>query len=775
MKKLIYFLGLGLLIGNQQIYAQQLCDDFSNPSDWTTITTTGTQRVFINSSSVVEFDDVIGKESFRIYRDLAPIGMTIGHYDNFKATIDFNPTHCNSNPPFIGVYPIALTNGNNEPLSSDWSIMPATPSAYDAVMVSYVTPNPAGAAYFDIRIKDSTDEKGSYGVSGLRIMAPLNVDYHIELERLCGGTYKLTVTNNTTSNLVGSFTWSYPDSTAIIDDLNHIQIGNAARGDINRNLTATADNFCLELFPGVGKPIFSGFNTTLPSGFDIDIYKCEGDTCFGFSVDPGLNNNLHQLLTSNFPAGANIYPTGINNEYQICWDPLGATPGSYTFTASAITDYCDTISQDYTINVQPGYNIGDSLTVCLNDPPFFLANPAPGGSWTVGSGPMMGQIIPGDIFDPKAFGPGVHTIYYCTPGMVPDPHQNPDDCNGCFPRVITVLWAAPPTSRSMNVGWLDNVVLGTDPNCTYTLSTVELLTGAVVAAPANSTQNMMSWLGFYNFVSGLDPSFTPAFNMVYNFIKSCPGENGCPELEYISVRVIESTGCYSTPTISIWSTATPSGQNHSYNLYSTISGTLTLDYSYWTLGTGSAPLHVLNWEAGSQPSPLFYDFTDPNNNIWPDIIDSCGLYDICLTTAFIFPYSELQPDGTLKWYDAVELCEECMEIYICDTPLDIQYDDGLETSDNGHSIQSALGINTESKDAQFMIFPNPSTGLITVVNPGGDQRIRVIDLTGKNLIEPFNTSANQIELDLDHLADGIYLIQLEHEGKILSKRIAVNK
>lgn len=72
------------------------------------------------------------------------------------------------------------------------------------------------------------------------------------------------------------------------------------------------------------------------------------------------------------------------------------------------------------------------------------------------------------------------------------------------------------------------------------------------------------------------------------------------------------------------------------------------------------------------------------------------------------------------------------------------------------------GINEPLCSSQVSVYPNPSSGIITVNMPGGisDGQIRITDISGKTVFTyPCNRTTNE-NLDLSHLKKGMYLLQL---------------
>ncbi|MFC5282752.1 T9SS type A sorting domain-containing protein [Pedobacter alpinus] len=98
----------------------------------------------------------------------------------------------------------------------------------------------------------------------------------------------------------------------------------------------------------------------------------------------------------------------------------------------------------------------------------------------------------------------------------------------------------------------------------------------------------------------------------------------------------------------------------------------------------------------------------------------------------------------------------------------IQHDNDGKQTDLGIRV-----INVSLKEDEVIIYPNPSSGLITVsFEAGAYQKLELIDLSGRVLISKSILKQNsEANLDLTSLATGIYSIKLSGEGKIVSKQI----
>lgn len=95
-------------------------------------------------------------------------------------------------------------------------------------------------------------------------------------------------------------------------------------------------------------------------------------------------------------------------------------------------------------------------------------------------------------------------------------------------------------------------------------------------------------------------------------------------------------------------------------------------------------------------------------------------------------------------------------------------------------VDVILFAGRESQDA-VVLYPNPSQGFIQVSFPKiidpSLKSIEIIDAKGTQLrsIQSFPTSGKVIPIDVSHLANGLYLLQLTKENQIETLRFVIQK
>jgi hypothetical protein len=80
----------------------------------------------------------------------------------------------------------------------------------------------------------------------------------------------------------------------------------------------------------------------------------------------------------------------------------------------------------------------------------------------------------------------------------------------------------------------------------------------------------------------------------------------------------------------------------------------------------------------------------------------------------------------------------------------------------------------EIVQAEFdLIYPNPSTGMVTIKNAEANSTLQILDLSGKEVFNQSLYSGTQ-KVNLSALPSGLYIFKLlEHKGQIRTGRIGL--
>jgi len=93
--------------------------------------------------------------------------------------------------------------------------------------------------------------------------------------------------------------------------------------------------------------------------------------------------------------------------------------------------------------------------------------------------------------------------------------------------------------------------------------------------------------------------------------------------------------------------------------------------------------------------------------------------------------------------------------------------------ENTQMINASTSVNNFNANQLFQIFPNPSNGLLTVVNATQmEMNVAVYDVSGHQVFAT-NSTEKETKLDLQDLADGIYLLRVNANGQVFTTNIYI--
>jgi len=90
-------------------------------------------------------------------------------------------------------------------------------------------------------------------------------------------------------------------------------------------------------------------------------------------------------------------------------------------------------------------------------------------------------------------------------------------------------------------------------------------------------------------------------------------------------------------------------------------------------------------------------------------------------------------------------------------------------------VDSDISTNiNKAPKCDLIIYPNPATSYVLVKNPNGlISSVKLYGSTGK-LVAQTDASSAEITMHLEHLAKGIYLLEIESEGKHYTEKLVIN-
>ena len=329
---------LALFITHYLVYSQcDISDDYSSNTGWTQVGS----NVQISNNKVEFINGAADGEQRRVYKNL---GVTLDETDCWVSEFTFTPVSVGSasGQPMVGHIPFALTAGNQEPFNNCPDI-PCTgfpTGVQDGIMLLFGTDNPPnGNVWFKIKVRDGSVEY----TSANQINIPtFGISYYIKLEKKFSDIHLSVFTDSTRiSHLAGS-PISLLNIPSTVSGLNTIQHSAVARGWINRQLTGSVDDLCINL--------------------DIDCIRSAGNLSYD-----SLNICLGDSITLSDPA------------YYIRQWALKSAPNTIISTDTTITVSPTSISRylaygvydttEFVVNVSlpPVIDIGADTTICYGD------------------------------------------------------------------------------------------------------------------------------------------------------------------------------------------------------------------------------------------------------------------------------------------------------------------------------------------------------------------------------------------------------------------------
>ncbi|MGY8953089.1 MAG: T9SS type A sorting domain-containing protein [Flavobacteriales bacterium] len=111
----------------------------------------------------------------------------------------------------------------------------------------------------------------------------------------------------------------------------------------------------------------------------------------------------------------------------------------------------------------------------------------------------------------------------------------------------------------------------------------------------------------------------------------------------------------------------------------------------------------------------------------------------------------IQPKNTPKD------CELCIEFF---DMMDSTFRDTL--CYKYFASKRALGLASNSVQSNSKIYPNPTQGSVTVENSIGINSIKIVDLSGKEVLNVMDVNSITYSIDLSALKPGTYVLQVEN-------------
>ncbi|MBK6476032.1 MAG: T9SS type A sorting domain-containing protein [Flavobacteriales bacterium] len=175
----------------------------------------------------------------------------------------------------------------------------------------------------------------------------------------------------------------------------------------------------------------------------------------------------------------------------------------------------------------------------------------------------------------------------------------------------------------------------------------------------------------------------------------------------------------------------------------------------------------ITWEITSSIGTVLYEggpYTNNNSGVTDSLM-------FCLTdTCYTFTIYDEFGDGICC--DAGEGHYEIFGLY----GNEYASSDGQYTFQNSNSFcVSLVGINEPTDAGTLNLYPNPTTGNLTVQLAGmeGRTELTLLDNTGRIVEQRIVNGTKQLTLDLSTLAEGLYALQAQHAGGRVVQQVMV--
>ena len=94
------------------------------------------------------------------------------------------------------------------------------------------------------------------------------------------------------------------------------------------------------------------------------------------------------------------------------------------------------------------------------------------------------------------------------------------------------------------------------------------------------------------------------------------------------------------------------------------------------------------------------------------------------------------------------------------------------TVDPNNPTGPGLAVKTEVETKGFSLFPNPATDVLNIAIEGSNGIVTIFDAVG-NLVFSESMNSNQTQINTSEFAKGLYLVQIENDGSVISEKLTI--
>lgn len=214
---------------------------------------------------------------------------------------------------------------------------------------------------------------------------------------------------------------------------------------------------------------------------------------------------------------------------------------------------------------------------------------------------------------------------------------------------------------------------------------------------------------------------------------------------------------------------------------------------------GNIGSSILRWDGENYHSlgPVFYNEFGG--------LTATGITDMKLHNGYLycsgdfFFFDDTQVYGIARW-DGSQWCELYTQEFIQDTEFyqsvrgfgfyldtlfllkvyfyneaELDFDGvwAYDTYQEPNYCLEPLSVYNQNSSTDLQLYPNPSTGLITLESEKPIQRLTVFDALGKMVYQENTQYQSQFQIDLSFLPKGLYLVKVEGNGVAGSRKVVL--
>jgi hypothetical protein len=171
-----------------------------------------------------------------------------------------------------------------------------------------------------------------------------------------------------------------------------------------------------------------------------------------------------------------------------------------------------------------------------------------------------------------------------------------------------------------------------------------------------------------------------------------------------------------------------------------------------------------------------YNGIDPNGSpIWINVelnADySTGIWELSINNNSIGTFTNFDPVASANFY-----ANTGNEYYIDNVEWSALKDDACRSSLRSEAIVNVEDCSININELGFndlRIYPNPNNGLFTIDNSEMITDVFISNLQGKVVYSNMNVNSKKLNIDMNYLQRGMYMINIKTENDITSKTIIV--